>query len=135
MTTIHSSTPHTMYFQCISNYLIKMRLRYVTSLGFSIFALLLITTSRAQVLSTSAEDSMSASQSFFAKLEARIAEIDSHLCVGLDPHIKELFPNGDGESKSEQERCDAAFNFCKTIIDATGKSITLFLVSYLTFYF
>lgn len=63
---------------------------------------------------------MSASQSFFAKLEARIAEIDSHLCVGLDPHIKELFPNGDGESKSEQERCDAAFNFCKTIIDATA---------------
>ena len=59
--------------------------------------------------------------SFFAKLEARVSEVDSHLCVGLDPHIKELFPDGDGDSKSEQERCDAAFSFCKRIIDATGK--------------
>jgi hypothetical protein len=66
--------------------------------------------------------SMSSSKSFFSKLEARIAEIDSHLCVGLDPHIKELFPNGDGNSKSEKERCDAAFSFCKRIIDATGKT-------------
>jgi uridine monophosphate synthetase len=65
---------------------------------------------------------MSNPQSFFSKLESRIAEIDSHLCVGLDPHIKELFPNGDGGSKSEEERCDAAYNFCKRIIDATGKS-------------
>lgn len=63
---------------------------------------------------------MSNSESFFSKLESRIAEIDSHLCVGLDPHIKELFPNGDGDSKSEQERCDAAYDFCKRIIDATG---------------
>ena len=67
---------------------------------------------------------MSASQvSFFSKLEARIAEIDSHLCVGLDPHIKELFPNGDGSIKSEEERCDAAFTFCKTLIETTGTNI------------
>ena len=64
---------------------------------------------------------MSNPESFFSKLESRIAEIDSHLCVGLDPHIKELFPNGDGDSKSEQERCDAAYDFCKRIIDATGE--------------
>jgi orotidine 5'-phosphate decarboxylase subfamily 2 len=63
---------------------------------------------------------MSNSESFFSKLESRIAEIGSHLCVGLDPHIKELFPNGDGDSKSEQERCDAAYDFCKRIIDATA---------------
>mmetsp|Transcript_245 Transcript_245/g.311 ORF Transcript_245/g.311 Transcript_245/m.311 type:complete len:585 (+) Transcript_245:46-1800(+) len=69
---------------------------------------------------TSSQERMSTSKSFFAKLEARIAEIDSHLCIGLDPHIKELFPNGDGDSKSEEERCDAAFTFCKTIIDATA---------------
>ena len=72
---------------------------------------------------TNTEDSMSNSESFFSKLETRIAEIDSHLCVGLDPHIKELFPAGDGDSKSEEERCDAAFQFCKRIIDATGKKM------------
>ena len=70
---------------------------------------------------------MSASQSesisFFSKLEARIKEVDSHLCVGLDPHINELFPNGDGYDKSEEERCDAAFTFCKTLIDATGMNL------------
>jgi hypothetical protein len=67
------------------------------------------------------EDSMSDSQSFFGKLESRIAQVDSHLCVGLDPHIKELFPEGDGHSRSEEERCDRAFEFCKRLIDATGK--------------
>ena len=67
--------------------------------------------------------------SFFAKLEKRVAAIDSHLCVGLDPHIKELFPemaaaneNGKREREpTEQEKCDKAFEFCKTIIDATGE--------------
>jgi len=59
--------------------------------------------------------------SFFAKLEARVSQIDSHLCVGLDPHLAELFPDGDGKEKSEEERCDAAYTFCKTIIDETAE--------------
>jgi len=59
--------------------------------------------------------------SFFAKLEARVLEIDSHLCVGLDPHLRELFPDGDGATKSEEEKCDAAYSFCKTIIDETAE--------------
>ena len=68
----------------------------------------------------------SKSQSFFTKLEQRIKEIDSHLCVGLDPHIKELFPGDDAAalaSKTETERCDAAFTFCKNLIDSTGRYI------------
>ena len=65
--------------------------------------------------------------SFFAKLEKRVAAIDSHLCVGLDPHIKELFPEAVNENDkrerepTEQEKCDKAFEFCKAIIDATGE--------------
>ena len=60
---------------------------------------------------------------FFTKLEARCQEIDSLLCVGLDPHLKELFPDkseSEMESLEEETKCDAAFSFCKTIIDATG---------------
>ena len=68
--------------------------------------------------------SQSESVSFFSKLEARIKEVDSHLCIGLDPHINELFPNGDGYDKSEEERCDAAFTFCKTLIDTTGTNLS-----------
>mmetsp|Transcript_60417 Transcript_60417/g.89626 ORF Transcript_60417/g.89626 Transcript_60417/m.89626 type:complete len:534 (+) Transcript_60417:70-1671(+) len=63
---------------------------------------------------------MSEQSNFFSKLEERVKSINSHLCVGLDPHLKELFPECDDYSKlSEEERCDAAFTFCKTIIDAT----------------
>lgn len=65
------------------------------------------------------------SLSFFQKLEQRINDIDSHLCVGLDPHMKELFPEIKNDIhalvlKTEEERCDAAFTFCKNIIDSTG---------------
>ena len=56
--------------------------------------------------------------SFIAKLEARVAAIDSLLCVGLDPHSRELFPNGLG-GVSEEMHAQAAFTFCKTIIDET----------------
>jgi len=71
---------------------------------------------------------MSASEppSFFSKLDARVSEIESLLCVGLDPHITELFPKGDGESKSEEERCDAAYSFCKTLIDETAEHAAAF---------
>jgi len=55
---------------------------------------------------------------FFSKIEARSKAIDSLLCIGLDPHEKELFQEG-WEGRSEQEKCDAAFTFCKTLIDAT----------------
>lgn len=55
---------------------------------------------------------------FFSKVEARSKAINSLLCVGLDPHEKELFKDG-WENRSEQEKCDAAFSFCKTLIDAT----------------
>jgi orotidine 5'-phosphate decarboxylase subfamily 2 len=70
------------------------------------------------------------STSFFSKLEARVQEVNSHLCIGLDPHSKDVFgagiTNSDGSSSSSsavemtpQERCDATFTFCKTLIDAT----------------
>lgn len=56
--------------------------------------------------------------SFAEKLEARVHSIQSFLCVGLDPHERELFPDG-WEGITEEERCDAAFTFCKTLIDTT----------------
>jgi uridine monophosphate synthetase len=59
--------------------------------------------------------------SFFSKLEARVDLVNSLLCVGLDPHFKELFPSTvKPEDVSEEEKCDAAFTFCKTLIDATA---------------
>ena len=59
---------------------------------------------------------------FFTKLEDRVKEINSLLCIGLDPHLNEVFRNKP-ISTNEEERCDAAFTFCKTIIDATGKDL------------
>ena len=56
--------------------------------------------------------------SFNDKLEARVEAIGSLLCVGLDPHEKELFPDG-WKDVDEQTRCDAAFTFCKSLVDAT----------------
>ena len=53
---------------------------------------------------------------FFAKLEERVNEIDSLLCVGLDPHSKEISSD---DVKTAEDKCEAAFSFCKTIIDAT----------------
>jgi uridine monophosphate synthetase len=57
--------------------------------------------------------------SFFAKLEARVAEVNSLLCIGLDPHLKEVFPEDSGRTATPEQRCDAAYSFCKSIIDAT----------------
>jgi hypothetical protein len=57
------------------------------------------------------------STSFFTKLENRCNEINSLLCVGLDPHLDDLKVNQHGGDK--QDCGDAAFTFCKTIIDAT----------------
>jgi uridine monophosphate synthetase len=54
--------------------------------------------------------------SFFAKLEARVEEINSLLCIGLDPHSKEIVTDA---VTTPEQRCDAAYTFCKTIIDAT----------------
>ena len=64
------------------------------------------------------------SPSFFERIEARSKAIDSLLCVGLDPHLKELFPNKSEIellSIDEEHKCDVAFTFCKSIIDATGR--------------
>jgi uridine monophosphate synthetase len=46
---------------------------------------------------------------FFSRLEARIRKIDSLLCVGLDPHIKEL----------PAPTIEAARAFCLRLVDAT----------------
>ena len=51
-------------------------------------------------------------ESFFNKLETRVNEINSLLCVGLDPHSKEI-------ASFSQDKCEAAFLFCKRLIDAT----------------
>mmetsp|Transcript_19337 Transcript_19337/g.53911 ORF Transcript_19337/g.53911 Transcript_19337/m.53911 type:complete len:524 (+) Transcript_19337:70-1641(+) len=58
------------------------------------------------------------STTFFTKLEARVSQVDSLLCIGLDPHGKEILGD-DFATASEEAKCDAAFTFCKTIIDAT----------------
>lgn len=78
------------------------------------------------IMSLTMATDTSSSQSFFTKLEKRIEEVDSHLCIGLDPHLKELFPEIKNDTKAlslktEHERCDAAFTFCKNLIDATGE--------------
>ena len=58
----------------------------------------------------------SAPTSFLSKLQARVEEVNSLLCIGLDPHSKEI----ENESiKTADDKCDAAFTFCKTLIDAT----------------
>ena len=49
--------------------------------------------------------------SFFEALEARCKAVDSLLCIGLDPHKKEL-----GDSPS----ADAAAEFCLKLIEATS---------------
>jgi uridine monophosphate synthetase len=46
---------------------------------------------------------------FFSRLEARAREIDSLLCVGLDPHVSLL----------EEASPEAALRFCRRIIAAT----------------
>lgn len=46
---------------------------------------------------------------FFDRIAQRAKDINSLLCVGLDPHY-----NADKENSAEE-----AFAFCKTIIDAT----------------
>lgn len=54
--------------------------------------------------------------SFFQQIATRSQSINSLLCIGLDPHLKELnLP----ESNTEEERAEAAYQFCKRIIDAT----------------
>eukprot|EP00536_Pseudo-nitzschia_multiseries_P016045 jgi/Psemu1/263380/estExt_Genewise1Plus.C_10060008 len=58
------------------------------------------------------------SQTFFTKLEARVSQVDSLLCIGLDPHGAEILGD-DFATATEETKCDAAFAFCKTIIDAT----------------
>lgn len=61
---------------------------------------------------------MSSPPSFINKLQARVEETQSLLCVGLDPHEKELFPDG-WKDVSDEAKCDAAFTFCKTLVDVT----------------
>lgn len=60
----------------------------------------------------------SSSSSFFSTLQTRSQSINSLLCVGLDPHRDEL-PEGSWEA-GEEKRCEAAFEFCRRIVDATG---------------
>mmetsp|Transcript_28243 Transcript_28243/g.65407 ORF Transcript_28243/g.65407 Transcript_28243/m.65407 type:complete len:363 (-) Transcript_28243:380-1468(-) len=62
---------------------------------------------------------------FFDKLQSRIARVNSLLCVGLDPHAKELFPDG-FDGVAEEDRCEAAFFFCKKLIDATAPHAACF---------
>jgi orotidine 5'-phosphate decarboxylase subfamily 2 len=54
---------------------------------------------------------------FLSKLQARIDATNSLLCIGLDPHESELAVSADA---SDDDKADAAFTFCKTLIDATA---------------
>jgi uridine monophosphate synthetase len=85
-----------------------------------IFLALLLTTTTTTAGVTTTDNTCTYNMSFFAKLEARVEAINSLLCIGLDPHQKELFPNG-VDGVMEEQKCDAAYTFCKTLIDATGK--------------
>lgn len=59
---------------------------------------------------------MTSSSSFFQQLSSRSQSINSLLCIGLDPHFKELnLP----PTANETERAEAAYQFCQRIIDAT----------------
>ena len=53
---------------------------------------------------------MSVHNSFFARLEARAKEINSLLCVGLDPHPEDL----------SEQTAEAAADFCLRLIEATS---------------
>jgi len=54
--------------------------------------------------------------SFFQQITDRSKTINSLLCIGLDPHLAELkLP----PTASEEERADAAYEFCTRIINAT----------------
>ena len=57
---------------------------------------------------------------FFELLESRVKEIDSHLCVGLDPHDSELNLE---PGASEQDKSESAYSFCKRIIDASSEFV------------
>ena len=59
---------------------------------------------------------MTTAYSFFSRLEARAREIDSLLCVGLDPHPDDL-PDQSGE---------AARDFCLRLIEATADEALCF---------
>ena len=52
---------------------------------------------------------------FFSKLETRILDIDSFLCVGLDPHPNELLESTGAATKE----------FCTRIINATAKKLKM----------
>ncbi|GMI09178.1 hypothetical protein TrVE_jg12652 [Triparma verrucosa] len=54
--------------------------------------------------------------SFFSRISDRSKEIDSLLCVGLDPHLAELNVASDAD---EETVAAAALQFCKSIIEAT----------------
>jgi len=52
---------------------------------------------------------------FFSRLESRANQIDSLLCVGVDPHPQEL------ERSSGENLGDRLLNFCQRIIDTTSE--------------
>ena len=56
--------------------------------------------------------------SFFSQIAARSTKINSLLCVGLDPHRKEL---GLEASASDEAVAAAAKTFCARIIEATAE--------------
>lgn len=64
----------------------------------------------------STSSTSASSLSFREKLEARIAAVDSLLCVGLDPHEAELHLDN---TATEEERCAAAIDFCTRLVQAT----------------
>jgi len=57
---------------------------------------------------------------FFERIENRSNKINSLLCVGLDPHLKELNLS-ESDLENEEARCNAAYSFCTNIIAATGE--------------
>jgi orotidine 5'-phosphate decarboxylase subfamily 2 len=55
--------------------------------------------------------------SFVDKLHARVSAADSLLCVGLDPHEKELTAF---LSDNHDDKCKAAYAFCERLVNATA---------------
>ena len=65
---------------------------------------------------TPSNETMTDQSSFFEQLSSRAQSINSLLCIGLDPHLSELNLS---QSANETERSEAAYNFCKKIIEST----------------
>ena len=61
--------------------------------------------------------------SFFSRIEARAKEVNSLLCVGLDPHREDL----------TEQTAEAAYAFCENLVTQTKDLVLAFKLMSLSF--